>query len=148
MVRPGILLIALAFSTACVRNEGVMPPQTDRISVGTWGGENAGLIVDDTVAHAHVGCTFGNFPGPVRIDQNGRFNVAGSYVLRAYPIQYGPPVPAQFTGTVAGSRLTMTVTVNDTVEKKVVVLGPVTLTYGKEPQMGPCPICRKPRAIR
>jgi hypothetical protein len=28
------------------------------------------------------------------------------------------------------------------------VLGPVTLIYGKEPKMGPCPICRVPKGIR
>jgi hypothetical protein len=33
------------------------------------------------------------------------------------------------------------VTLTDT----AVVLGPVLLSYGKEPRMGPCPICRVPR---
>lgn len=148
MVRSCLLVIALALISACARNESISPPRTDRIAKGTWGGDNAGLIVDDSIAHAHVGCTFGNFAGHAPLDTYGRFDVAGSYVLRAYPIQLGPALPARFAGTVAGNKLTMTVTVNDTVEKKVVVLGPVTLTYGKEPQMGPCPICRQPRAIR
>lgn len=138
--------VVLGLAGACGRYD-IMPPRTDRISAGTWGGDNAGLIVDDTVAHAHVGCTYGNFPGPVPVDASGHFSVAGSYTLRAYPVQVGPSVPAQFNGTISGANLTMTVIVNDTVEKKVVVLGPVTVVYGKDPQMGPCPICRKPRAI-
>jgi hypothetical protein len=28
------------------------------------------------------------------------------------------------------------------------VLGPVALIYGKEPTMGPCPICRVPKHDR
>ena len=34
--------------------------------------------------------------------------------------------------------MTLTVSLTDIPR----VLGPVTLTYGKEPKMGPCPICR------
>jgi len=143
----GRLVFCTMVLAACARNESISPPQTDRISIGTWGGENAGLIVDDTVGHAHIGCTYGNFRGPVLLDQSGRFSVAGEYVLRAFPVQFGPPVPAVFNGVVSGGKLTLTVAVNDTVEKKQVQLGPVTLTYGKEPKMGPCPICRKPRAL-
>jgi hypothetical protein len=47
-----------------------------------------------------------------------------------------------------GRTLTLAIAVNDTVEKKVVALGPVTVVYGREPQMGPCPICRAPRRWR
>ena len=52
--------------------------------------------------------------------------------------------PAQFAGQLEGNRLTLTVTVSDTVEKKTVVLGPVTVTFGREPRMQQCPICRTP----
>jgi len=37
--------------------------------------------------------------------------------------------------------MTLTVTLTDT----AVTLGPVQLTLGKEPRMGPCPICRVKR---
>ncbi|MGH7713356.1 MAG: hypothetical protein ACREOG_18860, partial [Gemmatimonadaceae bacterium] len=40
------------------------------------------------------------------------------------------------------------VTVNDTVEKKTVVLGPVRVTFGREPRMQVCPICRSPGDMR
>jgi hypothetical protein len=36
------------------------------------------------------------------------------------------------------------VAVNDTIEKKLVALGPVTVTFGREPRMQQCPICRTP----
>jgi hypothetical protein len=39
--------------------------------------------------------------------------------------------------------MTLTVSLTDVTR----VLGPVTLTYGKEPKMGPCPICRVPKSL-
>jgi len=116
----------------------------DGTVVGTWGGENAGLIADDTSAHVHIACTFGNVMQGIEPDTDGRFDVAGSYVLRAYPVYVGPSLPARFQGTVAGKGLTLTVVVQDTVADTTVTLGPVRLQLGREPRMGPCPICRKP----
>lgn len=113
--------------------------------MGTWGADNQGVIVTDSAAHVHVGCTFGDMPGDIRLDVNGRFTVNGSFVLRAYPVQVGPSLPAVFSGRVVGSVLTLAVEVNDTVENKMVALGPIAVVYGREPRMGPCPICRAPR---
>ncbi|MGH7695979.1 MAG: hypothetical protein ACRENH_13415 [Gemmatimonadaceae bacterium] len=138
-----LILGAAAVSATCYLDNTVVTAGGN-LSVGTWGGENAGLIVNDTIAHVHVACTLGNFPAPVTIDENGRFNVTGSYVLRAYPVFVGPYHPAQFAGQINGNRLTLTVTVSDTVEKKTVTVGPVTVIFKQEPRMGPCPICRKP----
>ena len=109
---------------------------------GTWGGENAGAILDDTVAHVHIGCTLGNFPLPAVVDDQGRFSADGNYTLRAYPIAVGPELPAVFTGVVNGNLLTISVAVDDTVEKRLVPLGPVTVVLGREPRMQACPICR------
>ena len=112
------------------------------LTPGTWGGENAGAIVDDTLVHVHIGCTLGNFPRPTVVDDQGRFSTDGSYTLRAYPIAVGPELPAVFTGVVTGNLLTLSVAVDDTVEKKLVPLGPVTVVLGREPRMQACPICR------
>ena len=133
-----LLAIACASSATYPISDGVL-------AVGTWGGDNAGVIVTDSAAHVHVGCTFGDMPGHIRLDADGRFAVDGSYMLRAYPIQVGPSVPARFSGRVVGGTLTLSVAVNDTVTKTAVALGPITVEYGHQPQMGPCPICRSPR---
>jgi len=111
------------------------------LRVGTWGGDDASVQVDEAKVHVHVGCTKGDFPAPVELDAHGRFSVPGSYVLRAFPVEIGPALPAQFAGVVDGTLLTMTIAVNDTVEHKLVVLGPVDVVLGREPRMGPCPIC-------
>ncbi|HEV8598180.1 MAG TPA: hypothetical protein VGQ69_02360 [Gemmatimonadales bacterium] len=130
--------------TACTES-GPFPPADGTLAVGTWGGDNSGVIVTTTEAHVHIGCTFGDMPPDIPLDASGRFTVDGSYVLRAYPIQIGPELPAQFSGRVIGRTLTLAVAVNDTVEKKVVALGPIIVRYGEEPILGPCPICRVPR---
>ena len=96
----------------------------------------------------HVGCTTGDFTRPPALNFAGRFNVAGTYILRAYPVQIGPSLPARFSGVVRGSLLTISVAVDDTVEKKFVALGKLIITLGREPRLGPCPICVTPTRVR
>jgi len=109
-----------------------------------WGGENAGMIVSDTAMHLHVGCTYGDVSGRIPVTTNGTFDAAGNYTLHAYPITVGPTVPARFTGRIDGQSATVTVTVDDTVQHKTVVLGPVVVTFARDPHDMPCPICRRP----
>jgi hypothetical protein len=113
----------------------------DELASGTWGGEQAAVMVTGDFAHVHVGCTNGDFPVPVELDEDGRFSVAGDYLLHAYPVAIGPTMPARFAGVVRGRELLMTVAVNDTVAHELVVMGPVTVELGRDPEMGPCPIC-------
>lgn len=119
-----------------------LPPFNGELAVGTWGGDGAGMIVSDTSMHLHVGCTYGDVSGRVAV-ASGAFDVSGSYMLRAYPITVGPTVPARFTGTVTGNVVTITATVDDTVQHQTVVKGPVIVRLGQAPQLGPCPICRR-----
>jgi hypothetical protein len=107
---------------------------------GTWGGDNAGMIVTGTDVHVHIACTLGDATGPIRPDADGRFEVPATYNVDAYPVDRGITHPATFTGQIVGKTMTLTVTLTDTAR----VLGPVTLTSGKEPTMGACPICRVP----
>ncbi len=129
---------------SCGHDHVLLPPSSDRLSVGTWGGKDAGVLVNDVIAHVHVGCTYGDFPAPIPLGADGRFSVSGSYLLHAYPIAVGPPLPAQFAGVVQGALLTYTIAVDDTVAKQLVVLGPSTVAYGREPDMVNCPICSVP----
>jgi len=133
-----ILVLPTIFAlTAC--SAATPTPITD--VVGTWGGDNAGLIVNGTDVHVHIGCTLGDAVGPIVADENGRFEVGGTYNVDAYPVNRGITHPASFTGQIVGQTMTLTVSLTDITR----VLGPVTLIYGKEPTMGPCPICRVPR---
>jgi hypothetical protein len=111
---------------------------------GTWGGDNAGLIASDSSAHVHIGCTAGDTKQALVTDAQGRFDQSGLYNITLYPVARGPDHPARFFGSVEDGLMTLTVALTDT----AVTLGPVQLVFGTEPRMGPCPICRKPRAAR
>jgi len=141
------LVCALAVLATC-RTSTVTTYAGTRLAFGTWGGDNFTVIATDSVTHVHVGCTFGDFPPNVTLDANGRFAVSGSYMLHAYPVAYGPAMPAQLSGQVVGSTLTFAVAVNDTVAKQVVSLGPGTVVWGRTPNMGPCPVCLVPNRFR
>ncbi len=123
-----------------LRDCNVGGPRFQGLIKGTWGGENAGLIAFDTTDHVHIGCTAGDTKQAIVTDEQGRFDVPGLYNITLYPVARGPDHPARFFGHTDGHVMTLTVTLTDT----AVTLGPVRLELGKEPQMGPCPICRKP----
>jgi hypothetical protein len=139
-----VLAAGVTLGTGPCEGPSDLPLPPHNVVVGTWGGDNAGLIADDTSAHVHIACTFGNVMQGIEPGRDGHFDVPGSYVLRAYPIAVGPSLPARFQGTVTGKLLTLSVVVQDTVADTTVTLGPVKLELGREPQMGVCPICRKP----
>jgi len=124
---------------ACSSSGIALPPFDGKLALGTWGGDNAGMLVSDMAVHLTVGCTYGDVSGRITVAVDGSFDVAGSYMLRAYPVAFGPTVPARFRGQLDGATATVTVTVDDTVQHKTVVEGPVTVKYG-EPRIGPCPI--------
>ncbi|MBL0173571.1 MAG: hypothetical protein IPP90_23355 [Gemmatimonadaceae bacterium] len=139
-----MIAVALICAIGCDTDSPSGPPANGVLAVGTWGGDSAGVIVTDTLLHVHIGCTYGDIPRHVTLDTDGRFTVSGSFLLRAYPVAIGPTMPAQFVGRVSGSTLIITVTVNDTIDRKVVIRGPAVVQFGKEPKMSNCPICRTP----
>lgn len=134
------IMSAVIILFGCATTTGT--PITD--VTGTWGGENAGLIATDTSAHVHIGCTLGDTKGRITVDTDGHFESAGTFNVDAYPVDRGITHPAQFTGQVSGKTMTLSVVLTDTGRQ----LGPVTLVLGKEPKMGPCPICRTPGELR
>lgn len=147
MEKRALMVIAgsvAVFGLACSSAVSSVPISDGFIPLGTWGGDSGGMIVGDTAMHLHVACTYGDVSGRIPVSSNGQFDVRGSYVLRAYPITVGPSVPARFIGHVDGSTITVTAIVDDTVEHKTVTRGPVTVKFGDEPRLGPCPICRRP----
>src|SRR6267378_2310 len=78
---------------------GLKPPKD---LAGTWGGENAALMADDTSAHIHIGCTYGNIHQQIIPDANGRFDLPGEHNITAHPVDRGILHPARFVGRVTG----------------------------------------------
>ena len=133
--------VALIVAAACALMQG---PDDRLLPAGTWGGKNAGMIVSDSGAHLHIGCTLGEVVVPISVDASGRFNVPESHNLTAYPVDRGIFLPARLTGQQDLLSVSITVTVDDTVNHTTVVLGPIRLRLGQRPEMGPCPICTTP----
>src|SRR6185503_566154 len=108
-----LTLCVVAIASCSSSSTTTLPPFDGALAIGTWGGDSAAMIVGDTAMHIHVGCTFGDVSGRVPVT-NDRFDVNGSYMLRAFPIALGPAVPARFVGRLDGATATLTITVNDT----------------------------------
>jgi hypothetical protein len=144
-MRSRYALLTVLLGIGCRVTGGTSGMPADQLVVGRWGATDRGVIVTADQVHVHVGCTKGDFPGPIRLDAEGRFQVDGSYMLRAYPVAR-ESLPAQLTGVVSGRRLTFSIAVNDTVLMRPTALGPITVTLGVEPRMAICPICIEPRA--
>ncbi len=142
-----VIVASVVFCAACSTTTPPAPSD-GKLGIGTWGGDSAGFIVGDSSAHLHIACTFGDIKGRIPVSASGEFDVAGTYLLRAYPVAVGPSLPARFVGRVQGNRVTVTVTVNDTVMKAMVVRGPVTAQLGTAPALANCPICRRPDLSR
>lgn len=141
MTRPVLAVLTIVLLRDC---QIAAPGSSDGVIQGRWGGENAGLVADDTSAHVHIACTFGNVHEAIVRDAAGRFDVPGEYVLRAHPVYVGPSLPARFHGSALGRMMTLRVTVTDTTADTTAHLGPVKVILGREPKMQACPICRQP----
>src|SRR3982074_610238 len=107
---------ALAFAAATLAIgpcslTGLKPPKD---LAGTWGGENAALMVDDTSAHIHIGCTYGNIHQQLIPHACGRCEFPGEHNITAHPVDRGILHPARFSGQVSGGVMTLTVTLTDT----------------------------------
>ena len=130
-------VLALSLAAAC----GASRLEPGMVAVGTWGGEEAGLLVRADGAHAHIGCTYGDVAGPIPFDADGRFDVAAQWNVSAFPIDRGIFHEARMSGRLTGRSLTFSAKLTDTGQS----LGPVAVTLGREPTMANCPICRNPK---
>jgi hypothetical protein len=103
---------------------------------GIWGSNKASLTITDSSATLQI--LSGNCYGAYgRVDQpivTGAFDLPGTYtqLMGAYPgkIQY----PAQYSGTVAGNQLSLTVSV----PALPTTFDPFVLTYGMNSAWTPC----------
>jgi hypothetical protein len=140
MGRRVVPVVAFLLVGAC----GTSRLDVETVPDGTWGGDDAGLVVRADSAHAHIGCTLGDLPAPIAVDRDGRFEVEGQWNVDAYPVNRGILHPARVSGRTDGRTLTFSVRLTDTGQ----VLGPSVVTLGREPRMVNCPICRLPSTPR
>src|SRR6478672_8053994 len=97
-----MLAAAVVLAAAC----GASRIEPGTLAVGTWGGEEAGLLVRADGAHAHIGCTYGDIAGPIPFDADGFFDVAAQWNVTAFPIDRGVFHDSRMSGRLRGDRLT------------------------------------------
>ncbi len=74
----------------------------------TWGGDDAGLIADDSSAHVHIGRTYGQVHQPIVPDAAGRLDAPGEQNITAHPVDLGILHPARFSGRIVKGRMSLT----------------------------------------
>src|SRR5437899_13044599 len=99
-------LVACCGLLSCTRAPA--SPGEGLLATGRWTGDGACLSVTETGCHLAVGCGHGQFSRPI-IRADGRFEGDGTYRIEVGPISIEPAPPAHFSGSIAGSRLTLTV---------------------------------------
>src|SRR4029453_14855313 len=99
-------LVACCGLLGCTRTPA--SPGEGPLATGRWTGDGVCLSVTDSGCNLAVGCGHGQFRRPV-IRADGTFEVDGTYRIQGGPISIEPAPPAHFSGSLAGSRLTLTV---------------------------------------
>jgi hypothetical protein len=109
--RPTRRVLVAALVSCCgllACNRGPAGPGEGPLSTGRWTGEGACLSVSETGCNLVVGCGHGHFSRPI-IRADGTFDADGTYRIEVGPISIEPAPPAHFSGSMTGSRLTLTV---------------------------------------
>jgi hypothetical protein len=87
------------------------------VAPGTWGGGQVSMSVTDAGATLEFSCAHATIDESLALDSEGRFDVTGTYVREhGGPIREGevPDAhPARFAGSVAGSTMTLTITLSE-----------------------------------
>jgi hypothetical protein len=129
-VRPfASALVASVLLLAC--HNSPTEPNVAPLASGRWTGTGACLSVTANGCNLVIGCGHGQFPRPT-VGVDGTFSIGGTYRIEVGPISIEPAPPAQFSGSLAGSRLTLTVSPTPPLPTATYVL---TLT-----DMGTCAI--------
>lgn len=131
---PLVGLSALLLIGACGSTGGA---GRQALPSGSWGGNHVVLTVTREGATIEFDCAHGTLQGPIRLDAEGRFETAGTYVQeRGGPVREGEEdaSPARYTGGVEGRQMTLTIAFPDGRE----ALGPFELVHGKAARLTKC----------
>jgi hypothetical protein len=115
-----------------------LPSDSQRVTLGSWGGDQARLELTEEEGQIEFACAHGSLQGPIRLDRQGRFAVSGQFVQEAPgPIRLGhepKPRPASYSGAVVGKKMTLQVRLTDADE----AIGTYTLELGSPGRVRKC----------
>ncbi len=136
MRKTSFLLLTASMGIALACSEHLPTSPDNFVQRGVWGSNQASLTIKDSSATLQIlnGPCYGAFGDIDQPIPSGHFALAGIYtqLTGAYPgkTQY----PAQYSGTVEGNQLTITVSVPALQQ----TFGPFSLTYGVNRTVSPC----------
>ncbi|HEY8148150.1 MAG TPA: hypothetical protein VIK51_04420 [Vicinamibacteria bacterium] len=108
----------------------------ERVPNGSWGDDHVVLTVTDNGGRVEFDCAHGTLDHPLRLDDRGRFSVAGTFVPDGGPVRVGEDSrsrPARYQGRLDRQKLEFTVTVEGQTGQ-----GPFTVTLGKSTKLTKC----------
>jgi len=124
-------------SPALVNNQGNSRTGMS-VTRGVWGGDHIRIEVEDDNASVEYDCAHGVISGPLKLDGEGHFRARGTHVR-----EHGGPMrdnetppnhPADYSGSIDGDRMTLTVTLTDSSES----VGRFTLVRGSDGNLVKC----------
>lgn len=105
---------------------------------GAWGGTHVGLNLSASGGQLDYDCASGRIIGPVIVGSDGRFAATGTHTPgTGGPDRVGevkPSWPARYSGRVKGNEMTLRVEVPE----RAIVIGPLRLRRGAEPNLMRC----------
>jgi hypothetical protein len=107
-----------------------------QLEPGLWGGNHISMQISETEITLEFDCAHGTISQPIKLDEAGRFAVAGTYVREGPgPVRQGskPGTDAQYSGRLSAGTLTITVHIPGATG-----VGPYTLTEGRQGKLTKC----------
>ena len=130
-------LVLAGAAPGCERDESRAAPEAGqtRVADGTWGATGVRLEVTGDTAVIEFDCAHGTLKGPLTLDGQHRFSVAGAFVReRGGPQREDDPPPeaATYSGQVEEETMNLAVRVGAT------DIGAFRLTHGGEARLRKC----------
>jgi hypothetical protein len=115
----------------------VTPAASSELGEASWGGQHVALEVTSEGARVDFDCAHGTIDGPIRLDDEGRFDARGVYVKET-PGPVRPEglsgEPARYVGQVVNGEMTLSVVL----VKSGDPAGTFTLKRGRLPRVVKC----------
>jgi hypothetical protein len=111
--------------------------EENRVAEGTWGGNHLRLRVTAMGGEVEFDCAHGEISEALKLDAEGRFDIAGTLTREGGPIRSDAPRAgraARYVGRVEGQTMTLNVKFDDTDHESQTF----ALTLGSEGRLWKC----------